>query len=114
MTSRQLERDHSTAAAGIDVGLLLGDGSQQEVNVIGENLNDSVFVERAVELAAREAARVIRNNGVVGGQLADDASKASGVRRTTRHHEQHRTRPANLVIKVGARYLQSPGLRRRP
>ena len=81
MTGRKLERDHAAAAIGKHVGLLRGYGSQQSVNVIGENLDDVLRVERALELAAREAARVIRHNGVIGGKLAGDVPKRRGVSR---------------------------------
>src|SRR5712691_11214516 len=61
MASRELEADGRAAAARKHGSLLLaGDGRQQPVNVIRENLDDLLLVERALELAVRQAAGGIR------------------------------------------------------
>jgi len=104
MAGGQLETDDGAAAAGKDVGAFLGGRREQAVSVVGEDLHDAVVLERAVERAVREAARIIGHDGVVRFQRFGDASECPRVGRPAWHHQQHRTRSANLVVKARARH----------
>src|SRR5260370_17045067 len=112
MVSRQLEADGGAAAAGIHPCLLLGEVRQEAVHAVPEYLHHSLAVEWSLEIAVRQAARVVRHHGVVRGQVARNVAERRSVSRSAGHEEQHRAGSPNLVIEARARNAQSRGFDR--
>src|SRR5712692_10043207 len=85
----QLKPYEGTAAISEHECWFAADGHKQAMDVVSEGLDDPLVLWHNIELAAREASRVIRHDGVPVGKPVGNASECSGVRRPARDHEQH-------------------------
>jgi hypothetical protein len=105
MASGQVEPDLRAAAASQDVRRCDANGRQQAGGVVALNVG-SPILGRAIEAAARVAARVVRHDRVPVREEPGKTHERTGVGGATRDHEQDRTGPSDFVIEPRARHLQ--------
>ncbi len=106
MADGQVEADGGAQTLAQHDDGLVGEVREQPVHVVGVPLDGDGAVFAGVDRAAAQAAPVVRDHGVVGGEQGHQVDAAVRVALAALGDQQERPRAAQFVVEAGARHAQ--------
>ena len=101
IAGREVEPDLGAAAGSEHIGRPAAERLDQRRGVVGLNI-ELQFLGRAVEGAARVAARVVGDDRVAVGEVSRNIGEDAGILRAAGDDQQHRAGPLHLIVDPGA------------